>query len=329
VHTPAAVDRYAVLGHPVAHSRSPAIHALFAQQTGQVLHYGRLDCAPGQFAQQLQAFARGDLPDDDLAARAGTAGSTATTNVQAAAGPVRGCNVTVPFKFEALALAPRRTARAELAQAANTLRFDGAEAGGWLADNTDGVGLVRDIEHHAGCPLAGLRVLLVGAGGAAAGVLGPLLAAGPAQLVVVNRTAARAAELVARHADWAQRHGVAAQVADLAAPGRGFDLVINASASSLQGAAAPVPAEVLRPGTLAVDLMYGAAAAPFLAWARAHGAQGRDGLGMLVEQAAEAFFLWRGLRPDAAAVLAALRRQLEAPAPHPAPPAAPTPAAQP
>jgi len=325
VDTPAVVDRYAVLGHPVAHSRSPVIHALFAQQTGQVLHYGRLDCAPGQFAQRLHAFARGDLADDDLAAMAGTVGST----VQVAAGPVRGCNVTVPFKFEALALAPRRTARAQLAQAANTLRFDDAEAGGWLADNTDGAGLVRDIEHHAGCALAGLRVLLVGAGGAAAGVLGPLLTAGPAQVVVVNRTAARAAELVARHADWAQRHGVAAQVADMAAPGLGFDLVINASASSLQGAAAPVPAEVLRPGTLAVDLMYGAAAAPFLAWARAYGAQGRDGLGMLVEQAAEAFFLWRGLRPDAAAVLAALRRQLETPATYPAPPAAPTPAAQP
>ncbi len=292
------VDRYAVLGHPVAHSRSPAIHALFAQQTGQALHYGRLDCAPGQFSQRLQAFASGAATDDDLAAR----------DVQ---GRARGCNVTVPYKFEALALAPRHTERAALAQAANTLRFDAPEAGGWLADNTDGVGLVRDLQQHAHCALAGQRVLLVGAGGAAAGVLGPLLEAGPAQLVVVNRTAARATDLVARHAAWARRHGAELRAADIGAPGTAFDLVINASASSLQGATAPVPAAVLRAGSLAVDLMYGAAAAPFLAWAQAHGARGRDGLGMLVEQAAEAFALWRGVCPDTTPVLAALRAQVD------------------
>ncbi len=289
-----ALDTYAVLGHPVAHSRSPAIHALFAQQTGQRLHYGRVDCPPGRFAERVQAYARGEWPDDE-----------------GVAGMARGCNVTVPYKFEALALAPRRTERAALAQAANTLRFDGAEAGGWLADNTDGAGLLRDIEQHAGWPLAGQRVLLVGAGGAAAGVLGPLLAARPAQLVVVNRTAARADDLVQRHADWARHHGTRLQAAELQAPGSAFDVVINASASSLQGAASPVPASVLRPGSLAVDLMYGPAAAPFLAWARAQGATGRDGLGMLVEQAAEAFALWRGVRPDTVPVLAALRAQLE------------------
>jgi shikimate dehydrogenase len=291
-HSP--LDCYAVLGHPVAHSRSPAIHALFAQQTGQQLHYGRLDCAPGRFHGELQAYAHGQRTDDD-----------------GIAGTARGCNITVPYKFEALAQAPRRSPRAELAQAANTLRFDTPEAGGWLADNTDGVGLLRDIEVHAGVPLAGLRVLLVGAGGAAAGVLGPLLAAGPAQLVVVNRTAARADALVQRHADWARRHGAELLTADMSAPGRAYDLVINASASSLHGAASPVPASVLRAGTLAVDLMYGTAAAPFLAWAQAHGARGRDGLGMLVEQAAEAFQLWRGVRPETASVLASLRAQVD------------------
>jgi len=291
------VDGYAVLGHPVAHSRSPAIHALFARQTGQPLHYGRLDCPPGQFALRLQAYAAGLLADDGQPAGACLA---------------RGCNVTVPYKFEALALAPRHTPRAALAQAANTLRFDDAQAGGWLADNTDGVGLLRDIETHAGCPLAGRRVLLVGAGGAAAGVLGPLLAARPAQLVVVNRSATRAEALVQRHADWAQTHAVELRCAAMDAPGQGFDLVINASASSLQGQAVPVPAAALRPGSLAVDLMYGAAAAPFLHWAQAHGARGRDGLGMLVEQAAEAFALWRGVRPDTRPVLAALRAQVDA-----------------
>jgi len=301
-----AIDRYAVLGHPVAHSRSPAIHALFAQQTGQRLHYGRLDCPPGSFAERLQGFADGSLMADE-GDSCGSRGGGAHLSPD----PARGCNITVPCKFEALALAPRRTERADLAQAANTLRFDGPEAGGWLADNTDGVGLLRDIEFHAGLPLAGLRVLLVGAGGAAAGVLGPLLAARPAQLVVVNRTAARADELVQRHAAWARRHGAALHAADITAPGQAFDLVINASASSLQGAASPVPASVLRPGSLAVDLMYGAAAAPFLAWARAQGAVGRDGLGMLVEQAAEAFHLWRGVTPDTLPVLAALRAQMD------------------
>jgi shikimate dehydrogenase len=285
-----ARDRYAVIGNPVAHSRSPAIHALFAAQTGQAMVYERLECPLDGFAAGVRAFA-----------------ASAADGSRA-----RGCNVTVPFKFEACALAPRRTARAALAEAANTLRFDDIEAGGWLADNTDGVGLVRDIEHNAGLVLAGRRLLLVGAGGAGAGVLGPLLAARPAAVVVVNRTPARAQALVESHRAWAQDHGAALTVAAIDDPGRAFDLVINASASSLQGAAAPVPASVLAPGALAVDLMYGAAATPFLAWARAAGATGRDGLGMLVEQAAEAFLLWRGLRPDTAPVLRHVRAEVDA-----------------
>ena len=275
-------DRYAVIGHPVAHSRSPAIHAAFAAETGQSLEYGRLLAPLDGFAATVQAFA---------------------------ADGARGCNVTVPFKFEALALAPRRSERATLAGAANTLRFD---AEGWWADNTDGIGLMRDLEQGAGRPMAGQRVLLVGAGGAGAGVLGPLIERAPAEVVVANRTVARALDLVERHAALARRYGVRLAACGLEAPGEAFDVVINASASSLGGEAAPVPAAVLRPGCLAVDLMYGAAARPFLAWAEAHGATGRDGLGMLVEQAAEAFALWRGVRPSTAPVLAAIRAEIAA-----------------
>jgi shikimate dehydrogenase len=189
------------------------------------------------------------------------------------------------------------------------LKFD---PDGWLADNTDGVGLLRDIEQGAGQGVAGMRVLLVGAGGAAAGVLGPLVGARPAWVSVANRTRGKADALVRRHADWAHDHGVHLAATGLDDAGEGFDIVLNASASSLAGAAVPVSAAVLAPGALALDLMYGSAAEPFLAWARAHGARARDGLGMLVEQAAEAFSLWRGVRPQTAPVLEALRRRLQA-----------------
>lgn len=280
-------DRYAVAGNPVEHSQSPFIHAEFARQTAQALVYERLLCPLDGFAATIRAFA-----------------------ADRSAGAVRGCNVTVPFKLEAFALAARRTPRAERAQAANTLRFDSGADGGWLADNTDGVGLVRDIEHNAGVALAGRRVLLIGAGGAAAGALGPLLAARPAALVVANRTLGKAEALVTRHADIAGATALAACQPHEA--GGGFDVVINATASSLQGDAVPVTAAALAPGALALDMMYGPAAQGFLAWAGAHGARGRDGLGMLVEQAAEAFFVWRGVRPETAPVLAALRERLAA-----------------
>lgn len=280
-------DRYAVAGHPVEHSQSPFIHAEFARQTGQTIDYGRLLCPLDGFADAVRAFA-----------------------ADRSAGVVRGCNVTVPFKFEAFGLAARRTPRAQRAEAANTLRFDGEDAGGWLADNTDGVGLVRDIEHNAGVRLDGRRVLLIGAGGAAAGALGPLLEARPATLVVANRTRAKAQALVARHADMA--NGTSLSACAPGEAGTGFDVVINATASSLQGADIPVDARVLAPGALALDMMYGPAARGFLAWAESHGAHGRDGLGMLVEQAAEAFFVWRGVRPDTAPVLSALRARLAA-----------------
>jgi shikimate dehydrogenase len=283
-------DRYAVLGHPVAHSQSPFIHAEFARQTGERLSYGRIESPLDAFADTVQAF-------------------IASADPAAGLGPARGCNITVPFKFQVLPLARRASARAVLAQAANVLRFD---ADGWFADNTDGTGLVRDIQQHAGLPLRGRRVLLVGAGGAAAGVLGPLIEAGCAAVTVANRTPAKALSLVQRHADWGHQHGVVLAATGLADAGTGFDVVVNSSASSLAGAGVPVAPAVLQPGALAIDLMYGPPAQPFLDWAAAHGATGRDGLGMLVEQAAAAFALWRGVMPHTPPVLAALRQRLAA-----------------
>jgi len=288
--SPALPDRYAVLGHPVAHSQSPFIHAEFARQTGEAMVYGRVECPVDGFEAAVRAFIAGG----DARAGQGRAG---------------GCNITVPFKLQVLPLAARASDHALLAQAANVLRFD---ANGWFADNTDGSGLVRDLQQHAGLQLAGCRTLLIGAGGAAAGVLGPLIEAGCGAITVANRTPAKALALVQRHADWAAQHGVTLAASGLADAGTGFDLVINSSASSLAGAAVPVPASVLRPGALAIDLMYGAAAQPFLDWAKAHGAVGRDGLGMLVEQAAGAFALWRGVMPQTPPVLAALRARLKA-----------------
>ena len=285
-------DRYAVAGNPVEHSRSPIIHGLFASQTGQRVDYGRLPCPLDDFKAHIRAFA---------------------------AQGARGCNVTVPFKFEAFELAARHTPRAELAQAANTLRFDTDSEGGWLADNTDGVGLVRDITVNAGVPLAGRRVLLLGAGGASAGVLGPLIEARPQEIVMANRTVAKAQDIVARHAGWAARHGVALHARgldDADDTGQGFDVFVNGTAASLSGSGVPVGHEVLKPGALALDMMYGPAAQAFLDWARAHGAIARDGLGMLVEQAAESFQLWRGVRPDTAPVLAHMRALVDGQPPH-------------
>ncbi len=281
--TKPALDLYAVVGNPVAHSQSPFIHAAFARQTGERLRYERLLCAFDAFAATVRTFARDGA---------------------------RGCNVTMPFKFDAFCLAPQRTARAELARACNVLRFDGE---GWMGDNTDGAGLVNDIERNARVALRGARILLIGAGGGASGALGPLLAARPAELVVANRTVARAEELVASHAE--ARATLAPgglRATSLTACGSGFDIVVNASASSVGGAPVPVPGAVLRPGGLALDMMYGPPARGFLAWAQTHGAVGRDGLGMLVEQAAEAFLFWRGVRPETAPVLDALRARVDA-----------------
>jgi shikimate dehydrogenase len=274
-------DLYCVMGNPVEHSRSPWIHARFAQLTGQDLQYGKRLVPLDGFAQAVQAF-------------------------RAEGG--KGCNVTVPFKFESPALATRLTPRAQLAQASNTLRFDGDAV---LADNTDGVGLVNDIRGNAGIEVAGRDVLLAGAGGAAAGVLGPLIEAGPRRIVVANRTQAKAADLIERHGELAREHGVELIAPELPRLQGAFDIVINATASSMSGAGVPIPAAALRPGALACDLMYGPAAQGFMTWAREHGACARDGLGMLVEQAAEAFLVWRGVRPPSAQVLAELRASLQ------------------
>jgi shikimate dehydrogenase len=274
------MDLYCVMGNPVAHSKSPWIHARFAELTGQVLRYEARLVA-------LDGFA------------------AAVRNFRAAGG--RGCNVTVPFKFESPAMATRLTARAQLAQAANTLRFDDGEV---VGDNTDGIGLVQDILLNAGVDLRGRDLLLVGAGGAGAGVLGPLIEAGPRRIMVANRTADKAAAVVDRHASLALSHDVELSASSLENVQGNFDVVINATASSISGAAIPVAATVLKPGALACDLMYGPAAQGFMLWARENGAIARDGLGMLVEQAAEAFELWRGVRPPSSQVLAELRASL-------------------
>ncbi len=277
------MDKYYVLGNPIAHSKSPLIHARFAELTEQSLQYERL-LVP------LEAFA--------------------ATLAQLAQDGVKGCNVTVPFKLDAFEAATTLTDRAQLARAVNTLRLDGGIV---HADNTDGVGLVNDIQNNAGVALAGRDVLLIGAGGAGAGALGPLLAAGPRRLVLVNRTRAKADALAASHQSHPSMQALLQKTEllthDLQGLQGNFDVIINASASSLAGAGVPVPASVLKPGALACDMMYGPAAAGFMAWAQDHGATPRDGLGMLVEQAAEAFELWRKVRPPSAQVLQEMRAQ--------------------
>jgi shikimate dehydrogenase len=277
------MDKYYVLGNPIAHSKSPLIHARFAELTDQSLQYERL-LVP------LEAFA--------------------ATLAQLAQDGARGCNVTVPFKLEAFEAAATLTDRAQLARAANTLKLDGSLI---HADNTDGVGLVNDIQNNAGVALAGRDVLLIGAGGAGAGALGPLLAAGPRRLVLVNRTRAKADALADSHRAHPSMQALLQKtelmIQDLQGLEGNFDVIINASASSLAGAGVPVPASVLKPGALACDMMYGPAAAGFMAWAKDNGATPRDGLGMLVEQAAEAFELWRKVRPPSAQVLQEMRAQ--------------------
>lgn len=271
------MKRFAVIGHPIGHSRSPAIHQAFAAQFGIALQYERVE-AP------LDGFA-------------------ATVTRLRDAGYL-GLNVTLPFKPEALQLAVLPSERAQLAGAANTLGWD--ETGRLWADNTDGLGLVRDIEQGAGWSLAGRELLLLGAGGASSGCLGPLLTARPARLLLWNRSPAKAEALVARHQALAAAQGVRLEATDRLEGA--FDAVLNGTSAALGGQALALPDGLLRPGGLALDMVYGAAAEPFLAWARGQRAGLlRDGLGMLVEQAAEAFARWHGQRPASAPVLAQLR----------------------
>ena len=274
------MDLYCVMGNPVEHSRSPRIHARFAELTGQSLRYEKRLIALDGFATAVSAFiAEGGC----------------------------GCNITVPFKFEAAALATQVSERATLALASNVLSFSD---GGIVADNTDGAGLVNDIQRNAGIDLTGRHLLLIGAGGAAAGVLGPLVLARPASITVANRTLSKATDLVERHAALALLQNTELVAQDLRGPVGSFDVVINASACSLSGAGVPVTASTLKPGALAYDMMYGPPAQGFMTWAREHGAVARDGLGMLVEQAAEAFLIWRGVLPPAQQVLAELRADM-------------------
>jgi len=262
-------DRYAVIGHPVAHSKSPWIHAQFARATGEDIVYGAIDAPAEAFVAELEKF-------------------------RAAGG--KGLNVTLPFKEQAFRYCAGSTARAAAAQAVNTLLLDRERPFG---DNTDGVGLVRDLAVNLGRRLAGAQVLLLGAGGAAQGVLGPIAEAGAAAIVVANRTPARAQALAARVP------GVVACGFD-ALEGRAFDLVVNATSAGLSGELPRLPQGLFRPGALAYDMVY-SRDTEFLAMARTAGAATSDGLGMLVEQAAESFLVWRGVRPDTRPVLAALR----------------------
>ena len=269
-------DRYAVIGHPIAHSKSPFIHGLFAQATGQDMVYEAIDggAEPGGFERALAAF-------------------------RAAGG--RGMNVTLPFKLAALAVADSASEDARLAGAANTLSFEGGRI---EARNTDGIGLVRDIEVNLGLPLAGRRVLLLGAGGATRGAVRPIARAGAARIVIANRTADKAETLAVELAP--HLGGVPLVGCGLAALGTqgAFDVVINATSASLDGQAPAVPAGAFAPGALAYDMVYGKGLTPFLRLARQAGcARLADGVGMLVEQAAEAFAAWRGVRPDTAEAL--------------------------
>ena len=274
VAPPASVDRYVVIGNPVAHSLSPEIHARFAAATGEKLEYGRLLVPREHFARDARAFF---------------------------AGGGKGANVTLPFKEEALALAQAASDRARLAGAANFLARHGDRV---EADNTDGAGLVNDLA-RLGVALREATILVLGAGGAARGVMAPLLALSPAALHVANRTRERAEALAARFSAL----GTVIPHALAEIPEADFDVVINATSTSVHGETLALPPRLLRPGVFAYDMAYGPAARAFVARAEAAGARASDGLGMLVEQAAESFALWRGKRPDPTPVLAALRER--------------------
>ena len=264
-------DRYAVIGHPISHSKSPLIHTAFAQQTGQDIAYTALEGPLDGFAGAVHAF-------------------------RDAGG--RGMNVTAPFKLQAFDLATDRLERAELAGATNALKFEGDRI---LADNFDGVGLVHDIQRNLGVALAGQRVLLLGAGGAVRGALLPFLAERPAELVIANRTAEKAVALAAAFSAPGRTTGCG--LGDLA--GERFDVVLNATSASLKAELPAVPASVFGGAALAYELVYGKGLTPFLRLAQNAGVPRlADGVGMLVEQAAEAFVWWRGVRPETAPVIA-------------------------
>jgi shikimate dehydrogenase len=267
-------DRYAVLGHPVSHSRSPWIHARFAAQTAQAMSYEAIDVEPAKLA----PFVRGFFADGG-----------------------RGLNITLPHKVAAAALATQLGDAALIAGAANTLWPD--PAGGLRADNTDGAGLARDLGANLGIEIRGRRLLLLGAGGAARGVLAALLEPAPAELIIANRTRARAEELAAQFAGPVPVRALSLD--ELSPPT--FDLIINATSASLAGEMLVLSPQLLTRDSVCYDLTYQSGGTTFMQWARARGArQVYGGIGMLIEQAAESFWLWRGVRPDTTSLLAEL-----------------------
>ena len=272
------VDYYAVMGNPIAHSKSPFIHAAFAQQTQQAIHYDAM-----LVEKEQQAF------------------SKAVNAFKAQQG--KGLNITVPFKEYAWQISTRRSERAEKAGAVNTIWFD--EQGNIVGDNTDGVGIVRDITQNQQHVLTGKRVLILGAGGAVRGVLGPILAEYPEQCVIANRTVSKAEALAELFTP--QGNVYASGYQDLKQP---FDVIINGTSASLQGNLPPLPNNILAEQGWCYDMMYAATPTPFMKWALAKQATAIDGLGMLVEQAAEAFYLWRGVKPNTLPVIQQLRQKL-------------------
>ena len=265
-------DRYAVIGNPIAHSKSPLIHTRFARSTGQDLDYGRIESTPEGFTAAVRTFRNGGG---------------------------RGLNVTTPFKLQAFELATEQGERARIAGAANAMKFE--DGGRIVVDNFDGLGLANDIERNLGVALKGRRVLMLGAGGAARGALAELLARGPAELLIANRTRATAQDLANKFA--AQGPLRACSYEELAVEA-GFDIVLNGTSASMTGVLPPVPASAFSAATLAYEMVYGRGLTPFLRLAKDAGVPRlADGVGMLVEQAAEAWVWWRGVRPDTRAVI--------------------------
>jgi shikimate dehydrogenase len=271
---PDTPDQYGVMGHPISHSWSPFIHGMFARATAQNLVYRLFDVSPDNFRREaLRLFAGG----------------------------VRGLNVTLPHKQAAAELVNELTPRAERAQAVNTIAF--FEDTSLLGDNTDGLGLTADLERNLGLNLAGKRVLILGAGGAVRGVLGPLLERELAEVTIANRTPDRARNLAGEFADMGQILGCG--FADIEGPP--YDLIVNATSASLRGEMPDLPAGLVGEATICYDMAYGRGHTPFTLWAKSlHAARTTKGWGMLVEQAAESFLLWRGIRPDTRPVLQAL-----------------------
>lgn len=270
-----APDRYGLVGHPVEHSRSPLIHTVFARQTRQHLTYELIDAAPEAFETAVRGF--------------GAAGG-------------KGLNVTVPHKEAAFALCDEASEAATAAGAVNTISITNGKLRG---DNTDGVGFIRDVTVNQRQALAGKRIVVLGAGGAARGIIGPLLAEHPASIVIANRTIDRAEELVARFGAAV----LAAQTFAAIGEQPPFDVVINATSAGLKGESPPFPKSLVGPQSFCYDLVYGSTDTPFVVWAKSHGAaRAVQGWGMLVEQAAESFAIWRGVRPDTKALLKQLGR---------------------